>query len=66
MLRDLFIPQSWPKSVQMYFGIAIENWFRYAFVAGIAWLLAYVIFKKRWWRRKIIQRDPATGDVRRE
>ena len=66
MLRDLFIPQSWPKSVQMFFGIAVENWLRYALVAGIAWLLAYVIFKKRWRRRKIIQRDPAAGDVRRE
>jgi sterol desaturase/sphingolipid hydroxylase (fatty acid hydroxylase superfamily) len=66
MFRDLFIPQSWPKSVQMFVGIAMENWLRYALVAGIAWLLAYVIFKKRWWRRKIIQRDPAAGDVRRE
>jgi|UniRef100_UPI00378372EA lathosterol oxidase len=66
MLRDLFISQSWPKSVQMFFGIAVENWLRYALVAGIAWLLAYVIFKKRWRRRKIIQRHPAAGDVRRE
>lgn len=66
MLRDLFIPQGWPKSVQMFFGIALENWVRYALFAGFAWLLAYVIFKKRWWRRKIIQRDPAAGEVRRE
>jgi len=66
MIRDLFIPLSWPKSVQMFVGIAMENWLRYALVAGIAWLLAYVIFKKRWWRRKIIQRDPDAGDVRRE
>lgn len=66
MLRDLFIPQSWPKTVQMFFGIAVENWLRYALVAAVAWVLAYVIFKKRWWRRKIIQRDPAAVDVRRE
>lgn len=66
MLRELFMPQSWSKSVQMLFGIAVENWLRHALVAAAAWLLAYVIFKKRWWRRKIIQRDPATGDVRRE
>lgn len=46
--------------------IAIENWVRYAVVAGIAWLLAYVFFKRRWWPRKIIQRDPAAADVRRE
>jgi len=66
MLRDLFIPQSWPKTVQMFFGIAVENWLRYALVAAVAWVLAYVIFKKRWWRRKIIQREPAAADVRRE
>lgn len=66
MIRYLFIPQSWPKSVQMFVGIAMENWLRYALVAGIAWLLAYVIFKKRWWRRKIIQLDPTAGDVQRE
>ena len=66
MLRDLFIPQSWPKTVQMFFGMAVENWLRYALVATVAWVLAYVIFKKRWWRRKIIQREPAAADVRRE
>lgn len=66
MLRDLFIPQTWPKSAQMFLGIAVENWLRYALVAGVAWLLAYVIFKKRWWPRKIIQIAPAAADVRRE
>ena len=66
MFRNLLIPASWPKPVQMLFGIALENWLRYALVAGVAWLLAYVIFKKRWWRRKIIQRPPASADVRRE
>lgn len=50
----------------MLVGIALENWLRYALVAGFAWLLAYVLFKKRWWRRKIIQRDPLPADVRRE
>ena len=66
MIPDLLIPQGWSKSAQMLFGIAVENWLRYALVAGGAWLLAYVIFKKGWWRRKIIQRDPAASDVRRE
>jgi Delta7-sterol 5-desaturase len=54
------------KAGQMLLGIALENWVRYALVAGFAWLLAYVIFKRRWWRRKVIQRDPASADVRRE
>ena len=44
MLRDLFIPQSWPKTVQMFFGIAVENWLRYALVAGgWAWISAIVL-----------------------
>ena len=55
-----------PSFEKIVVGIAIENWVRYAVVAGIAWLLAYILFKKRWWARKVIQRDPAAADVRRE
>lgn len=57
---------AWPKPLQMLFGIAVENWLRYALFAGVAWVLGYWIFKKRWWRRKIIQKEPAAADVRRE
>lgn len=66
MIRDLLIPQTWPKPVQLLFGITLENWVRYALFAGFAWLLAYTVFKKSWWRRKIIQKNPAGADVRRE
>lgn len=66
MLRDFLQASGWPKSLQMFLGIAAENWLRYALVASIAWLLAYVIFKKRWWHRKIIQKAPTGADVRRE
>lgn len=66
MLRDLLQASGWPKSLQMFLGIAGENWLRYALVASISWLLAYVIFKKRWWHRKIIQKAPTGADVRRE
>lgn len=55
-----------PNLTEMFIGIAVEQWLRYALFAGIAWLLAYVFFKKRWWRRKIIQRDPTSADVWRE
>jgi sterol desaturase/sphingolipid hydroxylase (fatty acid hydroxylase superfamily) len=48
------------------FGISIETGMRYGFFAGIAWLLAYVFFKRRWWHRKIVQREPLSADVRRE
>lgn len=66
MLRQLLVSESLPKPLQLLLGIALENWLRYALVAGLAWLLTCVLFKKRWWRRKIIQRDPAAEDVRRE
>lgn len=48
------------------FGISIETGLRYAFFAGIAWLLGYVFFKRRWWHRKIVQREPLSADVWRE
>ena len=66
MLPEILIPKSWSKATQMFFGIAFEQWFRYVLFAGFAWLLAYVLLKKRWWQRKIIQRDPLPTDVRRE
>lgn len=47
-------------------GIAIEQWFRYFIVAGIAWLLGYVFFKHRWVKRKINQRYPSSADMWRE
>src|SRR5262245_59380741 len=47
-------------------GITVETGLRYAFFAGVAWLLACVLFKRRWWHRKIVQREPLSADVRRE
>ena len=66
MIFDLFASKTWTQRLQMVGGIAMENWLRYALFATIAWVLAYVLFKKRWWQRKIIQREPTGGDVRRE
>jgi Delta7-sterol 5-desaturase len=39
---------------------------RYVFLAGFAWILCYVLFPKRWFHRKIIQRLPKSSDVWRE
>ena len=47
MINEIVIPKTLPKPAQMFLGIALENWLRYAVFAGIAWLLAYVLFKKR-------------------
>ncbi len=66
MALDLTASLGWQKSASLLMGIAAENWLRYALAAGVAWLLAYVVFKRRWWRRKIIQREPSAADVRRE
>jgi lathosterol oxidase len=66
MLSAVPLPEGLPAPLKMFLGIAVENWLRYALVAGIAWLLGYVIFKKRWWQRKIIQKAPTGADVRRE
>src|SRR4051812_32409940 len=43
-----------------------ELGYRYAMFAGIAWLFCYVIFKRRWFHRKIIARFPQSTEVRRE
>ncbi|MES2921939.1 MAG: sterol desaturase family protein [Verrucomicrobiota bacterium] len=39
---------------------------RYGLLAGIAWLLAYVIFYRRWKHRKVVQKLPASSEIRRE
>lgn len=46
--------------------IMLENGLRYLLFAGVAWLLAYVLFRRRWGHRKIIPRLPTSADVRRE
>lgn len=66
MITQLFVPGSLPKFWRTLVAIAVENWVRYAVVAGLAWLLAYVLFRRRWRARKIIQRDPEPADLRRE
>lgn len=39
---------------------------RYGTFAGIAWLLAYVLFYRRWKHRKVVQKLPASSEIRRE
>lgn len=58
--------KSLPHFEKILFGIAVENWVRYFLVAGIAWLLGYVLFKKRWQSRKIVPHYPAASEMRRE
>lgn len=39
---------------------------RYFLFTGAAWLLCYVIFRSRWFHRKIVARFPGRGDYGRE
>lgn len=39
---------------------------RYGLLAGLAWLLAYVVFYRRWKHRKVVQKLPANSEIRRE
>ena len=46
-------------------GIALQSFLNYAFWAGLAWLLGYVLCRRRWAGRKIIPAYPAAADVRK-
>jgi Delta7-sterol 5-desaturase len=47
-------------------GVSLSTAVRYLFFAGIAWLLGYMLFRKRWLHRRVIQKFPERTDVRRE
>jgi lathosterol oxidase len=53
------IPQHWLRTSS---GIAI----RYTLFAGTAWLFGYVLFRKRWFHRKIVPGFPSGRSIRRE
>ena len=48
------------------FFTSLEVGFRYFLFAGVAWILAYRLFRNRWSHRKIIPRFPESIEVRRE
>jgi sterol desaturase/sphingolipid hydroxylase (fatty acid hydroxylase superfamily) len=51
---------------QMTVGIFVETGVRYFLFASVAWVLAYLVFKRRWQHRKINPSAPAKSDVWRE
>ena len=55
-----------PSLLQLVVGITLETAVRYFVFAGVAWMLGYVWFKRRWWNRKIVERMPTSDDVKRE
>lgn len=51
----------WP-----FYNVMSTSLVRYALFAGFAWLLAYVLFRNRWFGRKVISQWPAASDMGRE
>jgi sterol desaturase/sphingolipid hydroxylase (fatty acid hydroxylase superfamily) len=47
-------------------GVTIEGGLRYFIAAGIGWVVFYVLFRRRWWHRKIVPQAPQSADIRRE
>jgi sterol desaturase/sphingolipid hydroxylase (fatty acid hydroxylase superfamily) len=64
-MREL-LPDRFPGFLEIMIGSSVALGFRYLLFAGVAWLLCYVIFRRRWLHRKIIARFPAGSEIRRE
>jgi sterol desaturase/sphingolipid hydroxylase (fatty acid hydroxylase superfamily) len=47
-------------------GLTLETGLRYFIFATLAWILGYRVFRRRWWHRKIAQREPLRAEIRRE
>jgi lathosterol oxidase len=52
--------------LRMTTGITVELALRYTLFAGLAWILGYVLFHRRWFHRKIIAHMPPSSEVWRE
>src|ERR1043165_4465553 len=55
-----------PGFFELTAGTTVDLLIRYGLLAGIGWLLCYVLFKRRWLHRKIIARFPRWEEIRRE
>jgi sterol desaturase/sphingolipid hydroxylase (fatty acid hydroxylase superfamily) len=52
--------------LELTIGSTVALALRYVIWAGIAWLLGYWLFKRRWFHRKIVARFPQSSEVWRE
>src|SRR5215204_4656749 len=64
-VQDLWVHR-FPNFFEVSVGSTIGLALRYLFWAGIPWVLAYWLFKRRWFHRKIIARFPHSTEVWRE
>jgi Delta7-sterol 5-desaturase len=58
-------PSTWSVE-KMFVGATLHDALRYLLFASVAWLLAYVIFKRRWVSRKIVPAIPEASHMLRE
>jgi lathosterol oxidase len=61
-----FLAKNLHVFLQVTAGTTVALSLRYALFAGVAWLLGYVLFHRRWFHRKIIARMPESSEVWRE
>ena len=55
-----------PPFLPLTSAITVDMAVRYLAFAGLAWLLGYALFRRRWIHRKIVEGFPGRADVRRE
>ena len=55
-----------PGFFELTAGTSLGLALRYLLFGAVAWVLGYILFKRRWSHRKIIPRDPHRSDIRRE
>lgn len=63
---NFFRLESWDDALRLAAGIGVSDGFGYGLIAGLAWLLGYVVFRRRWAQRKIIPEFPDRAELRRE
>jgi lathosterol oxidase len=63
---DDLLTRRFPGFVELTAGTTVDLVIRYALLAGLGWVLCYVLFKRRWLHRKVISRFPRWPEIRRE
>ncbi len=61
-----YLTDHFPGFLEMTVATTLTLAVRYAMFAGIAWLLGYVFFNRRWFHRKIVASLPQSSEVWRE
>lgn len=63
---NLFRLESWTDWLQLTLQLGMSDGFWYGLLAGATWLFCYVVFRRRWFRRKVVAHFPEPAEVWRE